>query len=145
MAGDGWDLDPDALARAEAAVDALTGDYLGWVSKDVVALAQAVAALASAPPEQWRHCAAAVFDIAHDIKGQGTTFGYPLVSCLAQAACDLVRDATAPEPGLSGRLEELAAAMAEVVAARLSGDGGRAGRDLLTKLKVNAPGLTPEG
>lgn len=146
MAGDGnHEVDPDALARADAALAALNDDYLRWVAADVAALGAAVAELRACGPGRRDDAAARVFEIAHDIKGQGTTFDYPLMTRLGQVMCDLLRawelDGGDGDGLLPARLEALAAAMAEVVAARLSGDGGVRGRDLVCRLKVQCPGL----
>lgn len=146
MAGDGkYDVDPDALARADAALAALNDDYLRWVAADVAALGAAVAELRACAPECRADVAARVFEIAHDIKGQGTTFDYPLMTRLGQVMCDLLRawelDGGNGHSLLAARLDALAAAMAEVVAARLRGDGGAQGRDLVSRLKVQCPGL----
>lgn len=146
MAGDGnHDVDSDALARADAALAALNDDYLRWVAADVAALGAAVAELRACVPERRAHLAARVFEIAHDIKGQGTTFDYPLMTRLGQVMCDLLRawelDGENGDSLLPARLDALAAAMAEVVASRLCGDGGARGRDLVSRLKVQCPGL----
>ncbi|MGE5503500.1 MAG: Hpt domain-containing protein [Actinomycetota bacterium] len=79
MAGDPPlpDLDPAALARAEAALDALQDSYAAWLQADLARLDAALAAgdLAGA------------FAVAHDIKGQAATFGYPRVTELAGELC----------------------------------------------------------
>ncbi|MGE5517354.1 MAG: peptide ABC transporter substrate-binding protein [Bacteroidota bacterium] len=141
MAGEG-EVDADALARAEAALAALDGDYLRWVQADVTALAGALAALRQSSGPQWQPSAERLYAIAHDIKGQGATFGYPLMSTLAQALCGLIVGAPGDRTVLA-RLGVLVAAMTEVVSTRLSGDGGQRGRDLLASLRVGHPDLPP--
>lgn len=134
-------MDPDALARADAALAALTDDYLRWAQADVAALVASVAELRATRLERWHACVAQMFEIAHDIKGQGTTFDYPLMTRLGQAMCDLLRNGAMGDGALLVRLDAVAAAMAEVMAARLRGDGGAQGRDLVSRLKVHIPGL----
>lgn len=146
VAGGGLpDLDSEALARAEAAVAALTADYLRWARADMEALAAALAALHRAGPGEWAEAVARVHAIAHNIKGQGATFGYPLMTRLGQALCAVLADSL--DAGTAGlaRLDALAAAMAEIVASGLSGDGGARGRDLLHSLDVEGAALSPEG
>jgi hypothetical protein len=137
------DADPDAeaVARADAALAALTADYLHWVARDIETLKTAVAGLAAAGSGQWADRAQQIVLIAHDIKGQGTTFGYPLMTQLGQAVCEIARGAKEPCDGVSARLDALVAAMSEVMAARLGDDGGPEARDLLSRVGLHAPGL----
>src|SRR3546814_13319953 len=61
------------LANAQAAVADLADQYIGWVNEDLVRLeAAAKTAAGSTAPDKLT----AVSDVAHDIKGQGSTFGY---------------------------------------------------------------------
>ena len=114
-------LDPQALARAEAALARLGQDYPHWVEAD---LARARACLGPpADPDR-------LYRLAHDIKGQAGTFDYPLVSTIAARLCAALQAAT-PEPE---RVLRHLDAMAEVIARRLRGDGGEAGRQLLSRL-----------
>jgi HPt (histidine-containing phosphotransfer) domain-containing protein len=135
MAGGGFELDAEALARAEAAVAALSDDYLAWVRADLARLAGAVAALRDAGAPCRPAAAEAVFAIAHDIKGQAGTFGYPLLTRLGAELCRQVRAAAMAD---LAPIEALAAAMAQVVAHGLTGDGGAAGAALLARLEVEA-------
>lgn len=138
------EMDADALARAEAALAALSADYLRWARADMEALSAALAALHGAGPGEWGAAAERVHALAHNIKGQGGTFGYPLLTCLAQALCGALKDGQEASAAVLARLDAVAAAMAEIVAGRLSGDGGTRGRDLLHRLDVEMPALTPE-
>lgn len=95
------ELSPEALARAEAALAALSGDFRAWVEAD---LARLRAALDPFQP-------ARLFAIAHDIKGQAGTFGYPVATELANRLCRLIE---------AGRLEPIhAAALVEALAEAL--------------------------
>ena len=71
-----------------------------------------------------------MFAIAHDIKGQAGTFGYPLLSDLAARLCRLLQTDGAEGAG------SLVAAMAEVVRDRLAGDGGERGREMVAGLEA---------
>lgn len=141
-----FDLDPEALARAEAALSALSAEYLRWVRADLAALSANLAALRRAGLEDRATAFERLHALAHNIKGQGGTFGYPLLTHLGQALCATLKAAPSmAEEAVLARLEALAAAMMEIVADRLSGDGGARGRDLLISLDVHPPALSPEG
>ncbi|RAU22975.1 peptide ABC transporter substrate-binding protein [Paramagnetospirillum kuznetsovii] len=115
------DLDAAALERAEAALANLATRYLEWAEADLVKLE---AALAAGRFDQ-------MFGIAHDMKGQGATFAYPLVSELGNRLCRLVETAPTPDAAQLARMAALVAAMGEIIRGRFSGDGGDMGRRLL--------------
>lgn len=128
-------IDPAALARAEAALAALGGDYLTWAANDIDRLRAAVAALRRAgpgSPEQRSDAARQVFAIAHDVKGQAATFGYPLLSRFGAALCRLTANG---EAACATRAEALVAAMGLVLHGHLTEDGGEAGRALVARLQ----------
>lgn len=142
--GGDFQLDPDALARAEAALSALSNDYLTWVEADLAALVAEVSALRAAVPAERPIVCARLFAIAHDMKGQAGTFGYPLLTGLGNALCRLVEDHAIVDADMLGRLEALAAAMAEIIAFRLDGDGGQRGHELMARLGVPVPGYSDQ-
>lgn len=131
---DETDLDPTVLALAEAALAALHDDYLDWVTADLGRLHAALATVRGAGAEQWRKAADALFAVAHDIKGQAATFGYPLLTRMGGELCRLAREERDDGGRIVARMEWLAMAMTQVVADRLDGDGGARGRDLLRRL-----------
>lgn len=124
-------LDPAALARAEAALAALADSYLGWAAADLLRLEAALARLRAEPgPESLR----ALFRIAHDMKGQASTFGYPLITDFANRLCRRIEADPADIPLMA----RLVAAIGAVLTGRLADDGGEAGRRLLADLDQDA-------
>jgi hypothetical protein len=77
-------INADTIRRAEEAVSKLASQYREWVRGDLAKLRDALAAAKAggvardASYEQVRH-------IAHDLRGQGSTFGYPLITRIAQS------------------------------------------------------------
>jgi len=121
------DLDPAALANAEAAVARLAAAYLSWAEADIRALTACFARLeAASSPDTL----AELFAVAHDMKGQGATFGYPLVTRIAQALCRRIEQ----DPDAVAAIGAHVAALARVVGDRLMDDGGEVGRRLLEDL-----------
>jgi len=66
-----------ALARAEKAVANLAQDYATWALADVAKARAALAAANDDPAGRGQHVEA-LFRVGHDLKGQGTSFGFPL-------------------------------------------------------------------
>lgn len=135
-------IEPEALARAEAALAALEGDYLTWAANDIDRLRAAVAALRRSGDRTRAEAARLVFAIAHDIKGQAATFGYPLLSRLGAAMCRLTANGA---DCCATRAEALVAAMGLVLGGRLGDDGGEGGRVLVARLEglgIDVPTLS---
>jgi HPt (histidine-containing phosphotransfer) domain-containing protein len=84
-------IDPAAVERAEAALARLGERYLTEAQTELGALRQALEKL---PPraEQSRGEIAELARMAHDIAGQGSLFGWPLMSQIGDALQLLLRD-----------------------------------------------------
>jgi chemotaxis protein histidine kinase CheA len=80
--------DPDPLTEAEQALGELSGQFGAWMEDECRAL------------EEARHLVQrrgltdearqTLFRAAHDIKGHGTTFGYPMASNVADSLCRMI-------------------------------------------------------
>ena len=74
-----------ALAEASKGLLEMTTDYINWVQDDFKRLSTAVTELAALPDSKTEKDN--VHWIAHDMKGQGGTFGYPLISVVLNNLC----------------------------------------------------------
>ena len=123
------------LARAQAAVADLAKVYSGWALADVTRARQALA-LAESDPAGRRSHVETLFRVAHDLKGQGTSFGYPLVTRLGDSLCRLTRDRARD---YETRHLELAKshldAVQLVLTKEIKGEGGKVGSDLVARLQ----------
>ncbi|HEX4178687.1 MAG TPA: Hpt domain-containing protein [Rhizomicrobium sp.] len=79
--------DVAAMKRAEEAMDALKGEFAGWIADDVNKLMAARTRYASTPDAAAR---AALLRAAHDIKGQAPTFNYPVIARVAATLARLI-------------------------------------------------------
>jgi len=87
-------IDVAAIKRAEAAMETLKADFADWVGNDVDRLVQCRDGFARARDVEARDD---LFRAAHDIKGQATTFEYPLVARVASSLCKLMEALNSPE------------------------------------------------
>ena len=83
----GGGIDLAAMKRAEAAMEALKGEFADWLAADVPKLDSCHEAFNAAPDSDTRDC---LFRAAHDLKGQADTFGYPLIARLAASLAKLI-------------------------------------------------------
>ena len=83
-------LNADAVARAEEALKALSANFAQWLGDELVRLEAARATVR----EQGRTPAATetLYFRAHDLKGLGATYEYPLVGRIAGSLCKLLEE-----------------------------------------------------
>ncbi|HJO69693.1 MAG TPA: Hpt domain-containing protein [Rhodospirillales bacterium] len=127
-------VDPAVLKRAEEAIANLGDDYLDWVQEDIKKLEDGLSALKAAKGGG-RDLLDTIFRVAHEIKGQGGSFGYNLMTLIGDQLCRFVEDmaeAGPPEVEVIGLHVD---ALKIVIANRMQGDGGQAGQALLRGLE----------
>lgn len=81
----------DPVARAEKALNDLSGEFEGWMQKECERLAAAYTTIAEHglnPTNQDE-----LFRAAHDIKGDAATFGYPIAAAAAESLCRIMEHA----------------------------------------------------
>ena len=84
------DLD-DPVARAEAALADMSGEFKNWMAVEADRLSAAHAAVLSGGfTEETRE---ELFRAAHDIKGDAATFGYPSAGAAAESLCRIIEHA----------------------------------------------------
>ncbi len=83
-------IDSDMIKRAEKAVKELASQYSGWAADDIIKLRNI---LAEAENDATTHDARLedIRRIAHDMRGQGSTFGFPLVTRIAGSLCTYLK------------------------------------------------------
>jgi len=135
----GVGVDPERLiAEAEAALATLNVDYETWVGADLTRLETAFQD-AERDPERRQELLRQAHGIAHEMRGQGTTFGYPLVTHAANSLCRLFEaiDDVADEFALRA-IELHIGGLRSIIINRIKGDGGATGRALVTALNAVA-------
>lgn len=80
-------IDPAALAKAEAALQNLSSQFDEWLNDELVKLDAARAAIHA--QGYTTATAEALYLRAHDMKGLGGTYGYPLITRVAASLCKL--------------------------------------------------------
>ncbi len=80
-------LDMAAVKRAEQAMEELKVEFTDWLTKDITRLGETYAAFAA---DMSAARAGELFRASHDLKGQATTFGYPLIARVASSLSKLI-------------------------------------------------------
>jgi chemotaxis protein histidine kinase CheA len=84
-------IDPDAIARAEAALKGLSSQFGQWLEDEVRKLEAARTALREQGMS--RPTVDQVYTHAHDLKGLGSTYEFPIITQLAGSLCRLLGEA----------------------------------------------------
>lgn len=83
-------IDPAAIAKAEAALKSLSGNFTQWLNDEVVKLENARQRVktegVTAETMEFLYLR------AHDLKGLGTTYEYPLITRIGASLCRLIDD-----------------------------------------------------
>ena len=127
----------DEYSKAMAVLDDLAKEYVVWVQQDLKNLedtySQACSASGDVRDEIIREN---LFRIAHDMKGQGATFGYELVTDIGNHLCRYIeRQDTFDEPQMEA-VEIHIKALRQIIDKKLIADGGKEGQDLKNKVEA---------
>jgi HPt (histidine-containing phosphotransfer) domain-containing protein len=82
------DQDEDPVARAEAALAQLSGEFASWMDSECERLDEARQEIRLKGFSKKTH--EALFHAAHDIKGEAATFGFPGAAGAADSLCRLI-------------------------------------------------------
>lgn len=128
---------PDSvLEAAEAEIQSRAGDYATWIAAEVEEMARRVDRLGA----DSRHVGGLVADInrsAHEMRGQGGIFGYPLITQVAKSLYEATSGGLkAVTPNEQLLFKAHIDAIKAVMHGRISGDGGVTGKQLLASLEV---------
>ena len=128
------------LARAQAAVADLAKSY---VPNTIADLDRCAALLKTAREDPSGRAASVkeLYGMAHNIKGQGSSFGYPLVTRIGHSLCTLVRQERPFADADLGVVQAHLDALRLILAKDIKGEGGEVGAKLAARLEnmVKAP------
>ena len=126
-------VDLAAIERAEAVIANLADSYLEWVEEDLVKIRKAYENIQNNMDNPGGDIDK-VFQIAHDMKGQGGSFNYDLMTILGNDLCRFVEGKTTISKTDLKVIELYIDTMKVVITKRMSGDGGPEGQKVLAGL-----------
>jgi hypothetical protein len=83
-------IDPAAIAKAEAALKSLSGNFAQWLNDEIAKLESVRATVRSEGPSLENM--ESLYLRTHDLKGLGSTYGFPLITRIAGLLCRLIDD-----------------------------------------------------
>jgi hypothetical protein len=131
----------EALEVADTAVAELAANYPQRAGEKVSELDRAFQALPVSG--EARDSIEALFNIAHDIRGEGGSFGFPLASAIAENLCKVLEDKSQASGPLREAVHVHIGSLKLVLSEPIKGDGGERGAQLLDGLQMvsSAKGL----
>ena len=136
------DIDPLVIQAAEARIQDLLGDYSDWVRRYIRSMVRSLNALEIAEyirenqseTENRKHIAK-INRIAHELRGQGGIFDYPLITALGKS---LYQTTTNPAMTITANRQDLLRAHVDTIRTvfknKIRGDGGEVGAALLQEI-----------
>ena len=125
---------PEAVRKAQEAVAALADNFTDWMRSD---LKSALASLAKAKdglPDNASDIRD-IYAVCHNIKGQGGSFGYELITDVGKSLCDYIHDAGPASEKKLKVVEAHLTAIKFILDRDIQGDGGDVGKQLQAKLQ----------
>jgi hypothetical protein len=104
-------IDPAAIAKAEAALKNLSGNFAQWLNDEISKLEAARQNVRAVGPTA--EAMESLYLRAHDLKGLGTTYGFQLITRIAASLCRLMDEkdkrANAPMPLIDAHIDAIKA------------------------------------
>ena len=127
-------FDPAAIAKAEAALKSLSGNFAQWLQDEITKLeaARETVRTEGATPQTLD----ALYMRAHDLKGLGTTYGYPLITRIAGQLCRLIDDKSKRHQAPMGLIDAHIDAIRAAVRDNIQTDEHPVGRALADELEA---------
>lgn len=133
-------IDAAAIAKAEAALKSLSGNFDQWLQDEISKLeaSRAQVKTAGVNAETMEN----LYLRAHDLKGLGTTYGYQLITRIAASLCRLIDDKDKRPSAPMGLVDAHIDAIKAAVREGMKGDDHPIGAALVQELerRVKAAG-----
>ena len=125
----------DILGQAEAALKRESAGFVHWAKTYLDNLAKEVVEAKTLTTDRHQH-----FDeiniIAHELRGQGGTFGYPLITLFAKSLYEATKMPRKEDDAALDIAKAHIDTMRAVIRENIGGDGGELGQQLFKSLKL---------
>ena len=133
LAHDDDDDLPEAVRKAQEAVAALAENFTEWMRADLDAALASLAKAKDSQPDNASHLRD-IYSVCHNIKGQGGSFGYDLITHVGKSLCDYIHDTGSASERKLKVVEAHLTAIKFIIDRDIQGDGGQVGKQLQAKL-----------
>jgi len=126
-------IDPDLIKRAEDVIDTMSDEFAESVTREIMRLMKLAMDLENDPAKAEK-ILKKVRRVGHDLRGQGATYNYDLISDVA-ASLYRYTERLSGSAALNGEvIRAHADAMRAIIKNQVKGNGGEVGVDLVKSL-----------
>ena len=125
---------PEAVRKAQEAVAALADNFTDWMRSDLDSALASLAHAKASLPDNASHMSD-IYAVCHNIKGQGGSFGYDLITHVGKSLCDYIHDEGSASERKLKVVEAHLTAIKFIVDRDIQGEGGDVGKQLQAKLQ----------
>ena len=128
-------IDEALLEAAAEELVSMEADYADWVKDTVSFLRTTHLALKEQPKNHWKYFRI-INTLAHELRGQGSTFGYPLVTEFGKSLFNYTKIDVKPDERFIELIHAHIESIQAVVRERIKGDGGEVGKIIVETLNL---------
>lgn len=129
--GPGAGIDPAVIQRAQSLVNSMSGEFEQRAAEEAVEILR-LADVASKESDE--DSVVEIFRIGHEMKGQGGTFGYPLISKIGGSLCRYIEAVANNATVDLDIVRSHGAAIRAVAINKVTGEGGALENELIGEL-----------
>ncbi|MDD9876597.1 MAG: hypothetical protein OXR84_04055, partial [Magnetovibrio sp.] len=123
----------DLVAEAEQQLERAALDFTTWALEYLSTLADLCTEALNEPTGRGRHFGE-IHTLALELRGQGGTFGYPLISTIGKMLFDITVDGCREDDNAVEMVKCHIDAMRAILREKISGEGGEVGQAVLKGL-----------
>lgn len=127
-------IDPGLLDAAEDQIQSMEDDYTHWVQENITQMISEYEALKNEPVNPWRHLQT-INKIAHQLQGQGGTFGYNLITTFGKSLVHCTNHKGDISENLLKFIKAHIDTIQAVLRDKIRGTGGPIGEELTSTLE----------
>ena len=126
---------PNPNPAAGTSQEELLALYLKGADEDVCRL-QDLLDQAQDDPARWSECAKLMRETVHNVKGQGSSFGYPLMTRVGDSLSRMLKSLEGPDPNSLKLIAAHINTLRAVLDNDIKGSGGELGEKLAGRLEA---------
>ncbi|MHA1565498.1 MAG: hypothetical protein ACTSX7_09315 [Alphaproteobacteria bacterium] len=135
--GPGTGIDKALVEKADQAIVAKAGDFLARTRDDIQTLDQKTTVIEDTADDGARQIAQQeAYAITHELRGEAGSYGYKLISTVANAQCRYIEDLPEGTMAVPAIVRAHTDALRAIVGGDISGDGGKVGQELIKNLSL---------
>jgi CheY-like chemotaxis protein len=135
-AGGGIAVDAKRIANIQKELDSWNDDFVKWTLEYIEKLKRMLAMTRRKEPSSRRGDFTRINEIAHELRGQGGIFSYPLVSAVAKSLFELTKDTLDRSDECLLLIQNHIETLKIVLRDEVRGDGGSVGLEIIRAMRL---------